>query len=290
MAAPDRHAAVIDETVSLYVGGFDRTMILVRPRHLEPGAPVVLVFHGSNQSAARVRSFAGGSFDAFAERGAVVAYLEGYRGHWNDARVSSDFTARSEGVDDVAFTEAALGLLSARFAVDLGRVFAVGYSNGGQLVIRLAHEIASRLAGLALISATQPAPQNFRAREAASIPLATVLFHGTKDPIAPYEGGMSSLWGFHPRGLGLSAPQTAEYYARRNGITAAPRTEHLPGRGGATSIERTDYREPGHPPVTLFTIHGGGHVIPGGRSRGILGRGTDRLVAADAIAEFFGLA
>jgi polyhydroxybutyrate depolymerase len=251
MAAPDRHAAVIDETVSLYVGGFDRTMILVRPRHLEPGAPVVLVFHGSNQSAARVRSFAGGSFDAFAERGAVVAYLEGYRGHWNDARVSSDFTARSEGVDDVAFTEAALGLLSARFAVDLGRVFALGYSNGGQLVIRLAHEIASRLAGLALISATQPAPQNFRAREAASIPLATVLFHGTKDPIAPYEGGMSSLWGFHPRGLGLSAPQTAEYYARRNGITAAPRTEHLPGRGASAGHPvhhpRRRPRDPGRP-------------------------------------------
>ena len=34
----------------------------------------------------------------------------------------------------------------------------------------------------------------------------------------------------------------------------------------------------------------GGHVIPGGRLHGILGRGTDRLVAADAIAEFFGLA
>ena len=100
------------------------------------------------------------------------------------------------------------------------------------------------------------------------------------------------MWGFRPRGLGLSARQTAEYYARRNGITTHPRSHHLksgPG-SGKTEIERMDYRQAGHPPVTLYTVHGGGHVVPGPKKAPrIKGRSTQRLVAADAIGEFFGL-
>lgn len=42
--------------------------------------------------------------------------------------------------------------------------------------------------------------------------------------------------------------------------------------------------------MTLFTIHGGGHVVPGPkRALRIMGRSTDQLVAADAITDFFGL-
>jgi len=34
----------------------------------------------------------------------VVARLDGYEGHWNDARAASGLAARTENIDDVAST------------------------------------------------------------------------------------------------------------------------------------------------------------------------------------------
>jgi polyhydroxybutyrate depolymerase len=268
-------------------------MTVVSPRSPARGAPVVLVFHGSNQSGQVVRRFAGNSLDVFAHRdGAVVAYLDGYKKNWNEARLSNKFAARKDNVDDVAFTLAAVDYLVGRYGADASRVYVVGFSSGGAMVLRLLHEIPARLAGAAVISATQPVPENYPSYTEPAVPVPVVLFHGTADRLVPYQGGMASLWGLFPRGLGRSAPQTAAYYAARNGITAEPTAQRLDGAPPAdhTEIERTDYRQAGHPPVTLYTIHGGGHVIPGpGKAPRIMGRTARHLNAADAIEEFFGL-
>jgi polyhydroxybutyrate depolymerase len=229
------------------------------------GSPAILFFHGSNQTAKSARLFTGNTFDDLARRGAVVAYLDGHKRNWNDARISSNFAARRDGFDDVAFATAAIGFLARSYGIDTSRVYAVGFSAGGAMVIRLAHEIPTRLAGAAIISETQPVPENFMLTEAPPSALPVVLIHGTGDPLVPYEGGMASLWGFQPRGLGLSARQTAAYYAERNGITQGPESRQFAGaaESGKTWVERTDYRQDGHEPVTLYTVHGGGHVIPG---------------------------
>lgn len=285
---------LLDEAATIEVGGRTRTLTVVRPEGGTAGSPVVLVYHGSNQNAKRVRAFAGGTFDRFAAwGGAVVVYLDGYRGNWNDARIGSRFAARQENIDDVAFTKAVINLLVERDRVDPSRVYAVGYSSGGAMVIRLAHAIPDRLAGLGIISATQPVPENFLLQGAPAYPLPTLLIHGTKDRLVPYEGGMASLWGFRPRGLGLSARQTANYFAARNGITAEPGVRILPHRPDSrgTTVDQLDFRQDGRPPVTLYTVHGGGHVIPGPRNAPrIMGRTTHDLVAVDALGTLFGLA
>jgi polyhydroxybutyrate depolymerase len=284
---------LVAEAVSLQAAGRARTMTVVRPPALAPGGPVVLVFHGSNQTGPAVRRFAGNSLDVFAQRdGAVVAYLDGYKRNWNDARLASKFPARKENIDDVAFTVAAVDYLAGHYGADASRVYVIGFSAGGAMVLRLLHEIPGRLSGAAVISATQPVPENFPRYTEPAVPVPVVLFHGTADRLVPYSGGMASLWGLFPRGLGQSAPQTAACYAARNGITAEPVTGPPGGAPAAdgTEIERTDYRQAGHAPVTLYTVRGGGHVIPGpGKAPRIMGRTTRRLVAADAIEEFFGL-
>jgi len=290
--SPARVAAREGDQVRLTVAGRERAVTIVGPQGPVADAPAILYFHGSNQTAASGRAFTGGTFDALARRGVVVAYLDGYRRNWNDARASSAFAARRDGVDDVAFATATIERLVGEYGVARSRVYAVGFSAGGALVIRLVHAIPALLAGAALIAATQPVPENFLLNDAPPAALPLVIFHGTRDPLVPYGGGMASLWGFRPRGLGLSAPATADYFAACNGITAAPQSQRLAPHGGngRTTIERTDYRQDGHAPVTLFTIGGGGHVVPGPRKAPpIMGRSTDQLVAADAIAAFFGL-
>ncbi len=288
----NRVADLKEAQARITAAGRERTVTIVSPAHPIADAPAILYFHGSNQTAASGRAFTGGTFDALAARGVVIAYLDGYKRNWNDARRSSDFAARREGVDDVAFATATIDHLVAHYGVARSRVYAVGFSAGAALVIRLVHAIPALLAGAAIIAATQPVPENFLLDAAPTSPLPLVAFHGTRDPLVPYGGGMASLWGFRPRGLGLSAPATADYFAARNGITVAPKSRRLtPHAGnGRTTVERTDYRQDGHAPVTLFTIHGGGHVVPGPqRAPRIMGRSTDQLVAADAIADFFGL-
>ena len=65
----------------------------------------------------------------------------------------------------------------------------------------------------------------------------------------------------------------------------------LPSRlGGEPTVEFTDYRESGRPEVRLYTIVGGGHVIPAPhRTPPPMGHNTKELVATDVIADFFGL-
>ena len=279
---------------SVEVAGRTRTLTVVHHQQADAGkVPVVLVFHGSMQSAAAIRSFTANTFDHIgAQAGAVVAYLDGHKKHWNDARIVNTSAARTDGIGDVAFTKAAIDLLAQRYHGDSAQVYAIGFSNGGQLVIRLIHEIPEALAGAAILSATQPVPENFAPDSPQERPLPVMFAHGTEDPIVPYAGGMAKMYRFRPRGLGLSAPDTAAYYARRNGITSAPTTTPVGAEAGPTRVDRTDYRRPGHPPVTLYTVHAGGHTIPGpktARPRFLMGRTDHTLGTAQAIDEFFGL-
>ncbi|NEA31759.1 dienelactone hydrolase family protein [Streptomyces sp. SID13031] len=279
---------------SVTVDGRTRTLTVVHQQHDQQAgagkAPIVLVFHGSMQSAATIRSFTANTFDHIgAKSGAVVAYLDGHKKHWNDARIVNTSAARADGMDDVAFTKAAIDLLVRRCNGDSTQVHAIGYSNGGQLVIRLIHEIPAALAGAAILSATQSVPDNFAPDSAQEQPVPVMFVHGTKDPIVPYAGGMAKMYRFRPRGLGLSAQETAAYYAQRNGITTAPTTTPV-STAGPTRVERTDYRQPGHQPVTLYTVHEGGHTIPGPRTahpRFLLGPTDHTLDTAQAIDEFF---
>lgn len=286
--------------LELDVDGRTRTLDVVTGPDTGPrtaSRPLVLVLHGSRQSGAAHRTFTGGSYDRLAtEHGAVVAYLDGYRGNWNDARRESTFPARRENVDDVGFVRRVVAHLAATRDVDPGRVHAVGYSNGGQMVLRLLHEAPDLLAGAAVVAATMPTPESFLAPAPAPAPhpVPILLVHGTKDPVVPYAGGRFPALTrrvFHVDGTALSAPETARYLARRNGITAEPTHRRRTARDRGTWIEQTDFRQDDLPPVRLLTVHGGGHTVPGpGRQPFVVGRTARTLATADAVAEHLGLA
>jgi polyhydroxybutyrate depolymerase len=249
-----------------------------------PASPsaVLLVLHGSSQTGLEVRKFSGQSFDTLAAGGRVaVVYPDGLKKAWNHA------TQDAHTVDDVAFMTA----LADHFHALYGPVpvIAAGYSNGGQMVIRLIHEIPDRLDGAAIVSATLPRPGGLAFAD-KSLPLPVLLIHGTRDLVVPYRGE-GRLWGRWARNPGPSAPETAQYFADRNGITDAPVETELPHRpeSGRTSVRARRYAQTGHFPVTLYTVVGGGHVVPNRRKRAIfvLGRTTQDLSAVEAVADFF---
>jgi polyhydroxybutyrate depolymerase len=258
----------------------------------QKSAPLLLVFHGSNQTGEKMRAFSGNVFDELVQKhGFVVVYPDGYKGHWNDARLSSNFHTRKAGIDDVAFTKALINEIQAKNDIDAKHVFIAGYSNGGQMVIRLIHEWPYPFAGAMIIAATQPVAANFQtfSRE-TSLPI--LIIHGTSDPIVPYNGGIASLWGLNPRGLGLSARETAHYYAQRNHIASKPTTSTLEqGSKNAPLVNVEEYSATGKYSVKLVSIDGGGHVVPNPHKKAVflLGKTATHVNSAELLRDFFQL-
>lgn len=251
-------------------------------------ARLLLVFHGSGQNAAAFRKVTGNAFDTLP--GTTVAYLDGYRRKWNDARRDVRSATRRAGTDDVAFAAA----VAERHAA--GRsVHGAGYSNGGGMIIRLLHQRPGLLTGATIIAAGQPAPDDFLLPGLPYSPTPLLLFHGTGDAIVPYEGGPYPRWAqvlFGVRGSSLSAPDTAAYFAGRNGITTAPVSMPVPprdGKPGRTTMSRTDHRQDGRAPVTLYTVHDGGHTVPGPHAAGFpMGSTGHDVYVTEAMTSFFG--
>ena len=280
-----------DGAGTLLVGGYERTFHVVAPD--TPATALVLVLHGSDSDAAGMRELSGHAFDRLTDLGAVVAYPESYGGIWNDARLGTDALARDLGIDDVDFLATLTTRLLGEYAVPAERVFAVGFSNGGQMVIRLVMQVPEMLAGAAVIGSNHATAENVLPEAAAldrhrPVPILTV--NGTEDPIVPFEGGIPSVFGFKPRGPVLSSADSARLLARRNGHTGDPTTEQVTSGPMPTTLTR--WSADGRAPVHHYVIEGGGHTIPNGHhdAPAILGRTQRDLDAGELVASFFGLA
>lgn len=279
--------------VSLLAGGRTRTLTIVGAPVAAAPRALVVVFHGSRQTADVHRAFTGGVLDELAASGeAVVAYLDGHHGNWNDARRESRFRARIDGVDDVAFFRAVVASLAQTHGIDARRVVALGFSNGGQFVLRLLHETPAELAAGVVVAASMPAPESFVATvDASDHRPAVALVAGTRDPIIPFRGGALPWWVralFRIGGSSLSATETAHYFARRNGIGTPAASSDVPqgalARG--TRVERVDYREAGRAPVSLYIVHGGGHTVPGPQAAPpVVGRTTGDISVLGIVRE-----
>ncbi len=254
--------------MSISVGGAARTMELVEPSIPRPGAPLLVALHGRTQNALVMRRFSGGTLDALAERiGSPLVYLNGYRRAWNDGRRTLVSAAQKRNMDDVGLVRAVVE----RFDRP---TIAIGYSNGGQLVHRVLREAHGLLAGAVVIAAGLPADDDYTLAGAAPDNVPVLLFHGTADPVVPYEGGPTRLLG---RRLGevLSAHATAARYA----------PDATPVTTTQGEVERT---ERGH--VRLVTQIGAGHVIPNrvtSPSPRFVGPSHHDLDVGEEIVEFF---
>jgi polyhydroxybutyrate depolymerase len=245
---------------SIDVDGTTRTYTVVGNA---PATTLILVFHGSRQSGQIHRAFTGAPLERLVVDGrAVVAYLDGYKGNWNDFRRESYFPARKDNVDDVAFARSVVHAITESHGIR--RVIAVGYSNGGQLVFRLLHEAPELLAGAVAVAATMPDRDGFLgdfSEDPVDRPVPVTLVLGDADRIVPYAGGRMAWWAraaFRIDGRALSAGTTAAYFANRNDSASEPTSRVLPHRSGRTTTEVHDYGKG----VTLVTVHGGGHTVP----------------------------
>ena len=225
------------------------------------------MLHGTLQTASNIRPFAGYSFDSYAVDGRVVViYPDAIRRDWNGARRAVMLRKSTKQIDDVGFIRAVSRTRHRRRRRRPHKGLRRGLlTRWIRSTLRLIHEIPELLAGAAVLSANMPAPDNLTLNRDAGIPLPVLTIHGTSDPLAPFDGGIVGFHGHLPKGMHLSAQETARYFAARNGIISPPSTARIAHRGGvgdATSVTRHDYASPGASPVRCYAIQGGGHVLP----------------------------
>jgi len=250
-------------TTVLDVDGHRRTLLEVAPAAQDARPErLVLAVHGSNQSPARFRATTARTLDALAAEGTgVVVYPASWRRSlWNDARAGTASRARQDGVDDVALLRAVVHHHRAR---GVRHVAAVGFSNGGQLIIRALQDAPDLLDAAVLVGATLPSPDNLLAAASTPRPIPVALVHGTRDPIVPFDGGEASLFGLRSRGTMQSFAQTVQHFVDAADLQGPPRSKVLPHRrrSGTTTTQAT-YAAPGRPPVISCTVEGGGHTFP----------------------------
>ena len=143
--------------------------------------------------------------------------------------------------------------LEEAYNIDPMRVYANGLSNGGGMAFVLSCTLSDRIAAVGMVAAAHFLPWSWCTDHR---PVPMISFHGTADPIIPYEGGTSSV-------AAGSLPDVSEWaasWARRN--RCGPDTVESAVAGDVIRRDYTDCADDAA--VVLFTIYGGGHTWPGG--------------------------
>lgn len=231
----------------------------------------MIVLHGRGGSGAGLMDHAG--FTAQADReGYVLVAPDGTgdpRG-WNTGFVPG------REIDDVGFVGALMDTAIARYPVDRARIYVAGYSNGGALAHRIASDLSSRTAAVAVVGGTiggRLSNGSVTRIEPPRAPVPVLIVHGDADAVVPYD----TISLPSQRGRPLPARDGALFWARANECgTLTPRRDSL----AAGRVLREIWDSRCRAPVVFLTLRGGDHGWPR----------TDRGSAIDAtneIWEFF---
>lgn len=203
-------APAIDRVVTLPGPIGDRTAAIYHPPSARPGAPLVIILHGSDGSGSEIRKTLG--WDQLADReGFVVAYPDALQGRWNAGGCCRE--AAMPAIDDVAFLHDLQAKLVADDQLDPHRTYSVGLSNGGMLSYAWACSRPGDLAAIGVVAATLavscPDPA----------PLTVVAVHGTGDSVVPLNGGLAG------RRQILSLDESLAPFLASAGCPAQPTTD-----------------------------------------------------------------
>ncbi len=162
-------------------------------------------------------------------------------------------------VDDVFFIEALIDSLSLEYEIDPNRIYACGYSLGGEFSYELACRLNDRIAAIGVVARTMNTGATFHCAPTHPTGVLTIL--GTQDWISPYEG---LFWGGEQ--FYLSADEVHDYWATHNNTAAEPTIVSVPNlsTGDGSTVERHIWSNgDGCVNVEHLKIIGGGHDWPG---------------------------
>jgi polyhydroxybutyrate depolymerase len=226
--------------------------------------PLILLFYGFASDPAQFTSLTG-----LPARGAaqgdlvVVPHIQPGESEWQFSGTGTD----------AAFVDAVVSSLEATYCVDTSAVVAAGFSAGAAFTIAYACAHQRQIAAIATVAV--------EFQLGCTRPLPILAFHGTADPLVPYQNGAIglSLPGIKVRGTELNMGDWA-------------RLDHCAGAPGRSVIGPQVVRQTWHhctrgTAVVLYTIRGGGHTWPGADPAKAVGLTTQQVDATATMLRFF---
>ena len=233
---------------------FSRLFRLQIPAGYNPAvaAPLVFVFHGGGQTA---DSFSSLHPDLFAKCNAEGMLLVLPQALPNPLAGDTLWSEKPFDVvvDDVAFVTNLIERLDGELNVDRGRVYATGYSSGGDFSHWLGSTTTGLLAAIAPVCHTMGWVDRFTGALIVPPPplepMAVMMVRGGMDPKRPFNGSATAF----------SAQADAQYWA--SGSTCAV----LPAVTSAPGVMRWQYAPcAGTTEVILIRVDNMGHEWPDG--------------------------
>jgi len=154
--------------------------------------------------------------------------------------------------DDVPFFSSLIDTITSNYQIDQNRIYACGYSLGGDMTFELGCKLNNRIAAIAPVARTMQANPNSFCSPVHPTGVLTIL--GTDDLVSPYNGIVFGGIEYY-----ISAAATHSYWATHNNcVTTATMNTVSP------SVERYTWSTTsGCAYVEELKVIGGGHDWPG---------------------------
>jgi polyhydroxybutyrate depolymerase len=159
-------------------------------------------------------------------------------------------------VDDIYFVEAMIDDLATEYAIDQNRVYACGYSNGGEFSFELACRLSHRIAAIGVVARSMYIETYNEC--SPSHPMGIVTIHGTADE---YEGITFLGTTYY-----IALDDVNAYWSNHNNTDTTPIVTELPNisSNDGSTVEHYAWQN-GDACVSVehFKVLGGGHDWPG---------------------------
>lgn len=245
---------------SIVSGGITRSFRVYIPAVCEgkKACPLVLAFHGNTQTSV-----------TFEERLKFrqVADTAGFILITPDGRVNPKMPGSGQGwnvfaccatENDVLLTSDLIDHAIQKFGIDTARVYAAGFSIGGFMVYELAWKLSHRIRAFASVSGSMELGRLQVCKPARPVPL--VEFHGTKDRLCVYEGGVNEGQAY------AAVDSVLAFWAKTNHCSGEVVVHDLPdvNTSDGSHVQHVVFQQcSAGSTVELYRVVDGGHRWPG---------------------------
>ncbi len=260
---------------SIVSSGIYRTYRLYVPAIYNATNPVPLVFNLHAYSYKNTDEETYADFRPIADTANfIIALPQGDSVHqaWEYNLGFDNFNTVADAGKDLTFISNLIDSISAHYSIDLNRVYATGYSNGGFMSYDLACFLNSRIAAIASVAGTMLVSHDSACNPAHPTPVMEI--HGAADSCVTYNGLAAQCLTLQTI-ICQPIDSLVSHWVIRNNCTSTPAFSNVPNTNLLDLCTAEHYVYSGGTngsSVELYKINGGAHTWPG--SGFIWGSGT----------------
>ena len=259
------------------IDGKKREYYLSLPEDTSKPFPLIINFHGFLSHAIEQQEFS--QMDNYAHlNGVGVIYPEGINKSWN---IGKDMMSEE---NDIGFVNALIDSVTSKYNIDSDRIYACGFSNGGEFSYELMCGLSNKIAAFGSVGGNFIINEKRSCNINREIPL--IHIHGTKDRLAKYNGY---------NGYFLSTISSVDFWAKHNQLDkmVVENIEDIHKKDRTTVEKYTFYKDNSDTKVIHLKVINGGHVWLGSPAfdlfyqKLLFGRNNHEINSSKELVDFF---